>query len=99
MRWKLATAAVRAHLKPAPHVLNLMAGWKAQGKGLRETRTQPAKYPHPARHAMVRLHRPGAASGRLMSAVTLASNLEHFYAADRTELNDSIYPDTLSDVP
>jgi DNA invertase Pin-like site-specific DNA recombinase len=28
--------AARAHLKPAPHVLDLMAGWKAQGKGLRE---------------------------------------------------------------
>jgi DNA invertase Pin-like site-specific DNA recombinase len=32
---KLANAA-RAYLKPAPHVLDLMAGWKAQGKGLRE---------------------------------------------------------------
>ena len=32
---KLANAA-RAHLKPAPNVLDLMAGWKAQGKGLRE---------------------------------------------------------------
>ena len=32
---KLANAA-RAHLKPAQHVLGLIAGWKAQGKGLRE---------------------------------------------------------------
>jgi Recombinase len=32
---KLANAA-RAHLRPAPHVLELIAGWKAQGRGLRE---------------------------------------------------------------
>jgi DNA invertase Pin-like site-specific DNA recombinase len=31
---KLANAA-RAHLKPAPHVLELITGWKAKGKGLR----------------------------------------------------------------
>jgi DNA invertase Pin-like site-specific DNA recombinase len=27
--------AAKAHRKPAPHVLDLMAGWEAQGKGLR----------------------------------------------------------------
>jgi DNA invertase Pin-like site-specific DNA recombinase len=32
---KLANAA-RAHLKPARHVLELITGWKEQGKGLRE---------------------------------------------------------------
>ena len=32
---KLANAA-RAHLKPAQHVLELIVGWKAKGKGLRE---------------------------------------------------------------
>jgi DNA invertase Pin-like site-specific DNA recombinase len=33
---KLANAA-KAIEKPAQHVLDLMTGWKAQGKGLRET--------------------------------------------------------------
>jgi hypothetical protein len=31
----LANAA-RAQRKPAPHVLELIAGWRAKGKGLRE---------------------------------------------------------------